>query len=106
MQKHITGLRTAAVALSIATVSLSITGCSATTIPTCSEYAAMADDTGLMSSTSDEQVDALQAALDEEGYETGAYNVSIAATEVVAYCNIYDGVANSNQDQPINNGIL
>ncbi|WP_119698839.1 hypothetical protein [Microbacterium halotolerans] len=81
-----------------------LTGCAAS-VPTCGEFAAMADDTGLLSSFSDEQTEAMDAALDAAGYEngvvSGAANRALAGTQIVAYCNIYDGVSNQNQSSSI-----
>lgn len=78
-----------------------LSACSAQATPTCSEYAEMASDTGLLSTRSSDQTDALKDALDKEGYDDGLSNQLIGHTDVLAYCNIYDGVANQNQDQPI-----
>lgn len=80
---------------------LSLGGCVGSDIATCAEYAKMADDTGLMSSPNSDQVKALKAALDEAGFADSESNRMLASTRVIAYCNIYGGVASSNQEQPI-----
>lgn len=87
-------------------LSFGIVGCAgAADIPTCSEYAQMAPDTGLLKPLNGDQQAALKDALRETGYDDSAYNVAIGSSEVLAYCNIYDGVANQNQDQPITNAL-
>lgn len=77
------------------------TSCSGPSIATCDEYAAMSESTGLLESRSPEQDEALSTALEAEDFDDGAYNMAIGHTEVVAYCNIYDGVAGQNHDEPI-----
>lgn len=82
-------------------------GCSAVesvvSTPTCAEYAAMSTDTGLMSDVNDKQRAALKGILAKHGKETGEQNVSLAALQVVAYCNIYGGHAGNNDQEPIDN---
>lgn len=83
-----------------------VSGCSAVglaAVPTCSEYAGMSPDTGLMSALSDDQKSAINNILAKHDRKTDQGNQMIAATQVVAYCNIVSGVANSNADQPIDN---
>jgi len=84
---------------------LSLSACGSPAIATCNEFAHMAPDTGLFVSLNSDQIRALKVALDAEDYDTGAYNVTIATTEVLAYCNIYDGEANANQYSPISDAL-
>lgn len=76
-------------------------GACSSSVPTCAEFAAMGDDTGLLTALTDEQTSALKAALDKEGFDDGSYNQTLGKTEVIAYCDIYGGVASANKDQPI-----
>lgn len=80
----------------------SLSGCGET-VATCDEYARMGSDTGLFNSANDAQSQALKVSLREAGYDDGALNRTLGHTEVVAYCNIYDGVAGNNKSQPISN---
>ena len=86
-------------------LALPLTACSSGSIPTCSEFAQMAPDTGLMSDFNSQQEKAVRAALSSGGYETGGINYAIGRTAILAYCNIYGGVANANKDSPISNAI-
>jgi hypothetical protein len=63
----------------------------------------MSPDTGLFSTMSSAQTGALQTSLKEAGYDDSAVNVSIGWGEVIAYCNIYDGIAGANSSSPISN---
>lgn len=79
-------------------------GCSAVglaSVPTCSEYAAMSSNTGLMSDLSDDQKSAIDNILVKHDRKSDASNEMIAATQIIAYCNIYGGVASSHKDDPI-----
>ncbi len=81
-------------------------GCtSLSAAPSCSEFAEMAPDTGLLTALNTEQEDAIQAALKSEGFETGAYNEAIAQTKIIAYCNIYAGSAGNNGSDLITEAI-
>lgn len=73
--------------------------------PTCQEFANMSEGTGLGASFTDEQNDAVRDALDAEGFDDGAYNLSIAHTEIISYCNIYEGNSGNNQDVSIREAI-
>ena len=87
-------------ALMIAVV---LSACSQVSVPTCSEFAGMHAGTGLLTELTSEQSRALSASLESRGFDGGAYNQAIGKGEVLAYCNIFDGVANANQAQPISN---
>ena len=94
------------VALVVAVVAiLSLTGCSGgpggTT--TCQQYAQMSPTTGLMSDLTAGQTTIVRDMLDQHNRQSDLTNVSIAAMQIVAYCNIYGGNAGSNKDQPIAN---
>ncbi len=78
-----------------------MSGCAAAKVATCSEYAAMAADTGLLSDINDEQRAAIKTALRAHSKTTDEGNVMVAALQIVAYCNIYGGRAGSNATQPI-----
>lgn len=82
---------------------LGLSGCAGEedNIPTCREFAQMEPDTGLLVAFNAQQVDAMKAALRAEGFDESAFNQAIAQGEILSYCNIYDGVANNNADQPI-----
>jgi hypothetical protein len=84
---------------------LSLTGCSGgpggTT--TCQQYAQMSPTTGLMSNLTADQTTVVRDMLDQHNRQSDLTNVSIAAIQIVAYCNIYSGNAGSNKDQPIAN---
>lgn len=82
---------------------ITFAACGSDSAHTCQDFAAMAPDTGLLVQFTSEQTSALKASLRSTGYDDGAHNQTIGRTEVLSYCNIYDGVANSNQDQPISN---
>ncbi len=70
-------------------------------VPTCSEYAAMSPDTGLMSNLSDAQGKAITNILSKHNRKDNETNRMIAATQIVAYCNIYGGKAGDHADDPI-----
>lgn len=74
-------------------------------IPTCAEYAAMGPETGIFVEPTSAQLDAMDAALLATGYEDDAYNRAIAHTEIIAYCNIYDGVAGGNETSLITTAV-
>lgn len=93
------------VLVGVALLAVTLTACSGASIPTCAEFAGMSPDTGLLSSFTSEQSAAVRAALDATGYDDGAYNQTIARTEILSYCNIYDGVANQNQSSPITEAV-
>lgn len=81
-----------------------LTGCGAvgsSSTPTCSEYAQMDPNTGLMSQTNADQRSAIKDILSKHDKDTGELNIQMAATQIVAYCNIYGGQAGNNKDQPI-----
>lgn len=81
-----------------------VSGCSAVglaKVPTCSEYAAMSSTTGLMSDLSDDQKSAIDNILTKHDRKSDASNQLIAATQIVAFCNIYSGKASSHKDDPI-----
>ncbi|HZK04988.1 MAG TPA: hypothetical protein VFC82_03975 [Actinomycetaceae bacterium] len=81
---------------------LGLSGCSGgDDIPTCREFAEMEPNTGLLVPFNAKQVDAMKAALRVEGFDEGSFNQGIARGEILSYCNIYDGVASNNPDQPI-----
>ncbi len=92
----------AAIAVMSTTV---ISGCSAVkaamTTPTCSEYAAMAEDTGLMADLSTDQRAAIAGMLAKHDKDDSETNVGLAALQIVAYCNIYGGKAGSHESDPI-----
>ncbi len=92
-------------AVVIIPLALVFAGCSGSNIPTCQEYAEMADSTGLGVGLSADQTSAIQRALDAEGFDDGALNVTIATGEILSYCNIYDGVANQNATQSITEAV-
>lgn len=94
--------------LGVATISalllLCVSGCASVgraAVPTCGEYAAMASNTGLFSDLSEEQRTALKNILVKHNRETTEQNLMIASVQVTAYCNIFDGAAGSNSDDPI-----
>lgn len=86
-------------------VVLGLAGCEAVaqaiSVPTCAEYAQMSPDTGLGSSLTSDQEAAITKILVANGREDSETNRLIAATQIVAYCNIYAGQAGSNADSPI-----
>ena len=84
-------------------VSLSLSGCGSAAVATCDQYAAMSSSTGLFSTPTSDQANALKVSLDAAGYDDGALNQSIGHGEVIAYCNIYEGVAGNNGSQLISN---
>lgn len=88
-----------------AVVALGVAGCSRGPggETTCSAFAAMAPDTGLMSNLSDQQTQVIQKMLGDHDKSTDATNMMLAQTQIIAYCNIYGGRAGSNADQPIQN---
>lgn len=65
----------------------------------------MDPETGLLTPFNDDQADAVKDALDKEGFDDGYSNQTLARTEIISYCNIYDGVASSNEDDPITEAI-
>lgn len=89
----------AACALVLAASSLS--ACGSSSDATCDEFAHMSPDTGLFSSMNSEQSSALKTSLKAAGYDDSALNLALGWSEVIAYCNVYDGVANANNSQPI-----
>lgn len=81
-----------------------IAGCSSVglaKVPTCSEYASLSPNTGLMSDLTDDQESALKNMLTKHDRKSSAENVTIAALQVTAYCNIVSGVANDHKDDGI-----
>lgn len=68
---------------------------------TCSTFAGMKSDTGLMSNASDEQQAVIRTMLRDHDRDTGVSNVSMAYLQIVAYCNIYGGRSGSNGNSPI-----
>lgn len=67
-------------------------------VPTCAEYAKMGPDTGLLVSATAKQEKTLKELLLDRGYSDDALNVSMAHSQVIAYCNIYAGVSSGNQN--------
>lgn len=61
----------------------------------------MSTDTGLFSGPTAEQQNVIRSMLRSGNRDDGATNVSIAFLQIVAYCNIFGGVASSNPDEPI-----
>ena len=70
---------------------------------TCEQYAQMAPDTGLMVNLSDDQANVIESMLEQHDRAHDSSTVSMAAMQIVAYCNIYAGKAGSNAGQPIGN---
>ena len=90
--------------LASAAIALSLTACgSEPPVATCSEYAQLAPDTGLFTSMNDDQDALLRELLTANGKRNDDQNVLAAHVKIIAYCNIYDGRAGGNEDQPISN---
>lgn len=68
---------------------------------TCSDYAALDSDSGLLSGPSDEQMKVLGNMLSDHDKMAG--QESMAHLSVIEYCNIYGGAAGNHQDEPIEN---
>lgn len=68
---------------------------------TCQEFAAMAPDTGLTTATTSEQDEEIKRALQAKDLDDGYMNRVKAKVQIVSFCNIYDGSANSRPDSPI-----
>lgn len=97
-------MRKIATVLTLAAVALSLTACgSEPPITTCSEYAALAPDTGLFTNMNDDQDALLRELLTANGKRNDDQNVLAAHLKIIAYCNIYDGRAGGNENQPISN---
>ena len=88
-----------------ALLALGTVGCSGQRGPTCAEYAGMGPNTGLFVAQTADQKDALKAALKAEGLDTGLVTLTLASAQVLAYCNIVDGVAYQNEDEAIANAL-
>jgi SAM-dependent methyltransferase len=86
-----------------ALLAMALSGCSSGPggETTCAKFASMDSRTGLLSSPNSEQTSVIKKMLDDHGKDTGAMNVSLAYMQIVAYCNIYDGVSSSNSTQSI-----
>ena len=90
--------------LASAAIALSLTACgSEPPVATCSEYAQLAPDTGLFTEMNDDQDALLRELLTANGKRNDDQNVLAAHLKIIAYCNIYDGRAGGNEDQPISN---
>jgi predicted small lipoprotein YifL len=90
--------------LASAAIALSLTACgSEPPVATCSEYAQLAPDTGLFTQMNDDQDALLRELLTANGKRNDDQNVLAAHLKIIAYCNIYDGRAGGNEDQPISN---
>ena len=100
---HFVARERATVAVAALMAATILTGCSEDKIATCDEFAQMASDTGVFVELNSAQTNALKASLRSEGWDDSAYNITIGKTEVIAYCNIYEGRAGQNNSQPISN---
>ena len=90
--------------LASAAIPLSLTACgSEPPVATCSEYAQLAPDTGLFTQMNDDQDVLLRELLSANDKRDDDQNVLAAHLKIIAYCNIYDGRAGGNEDQPISN---
>ena len=90
--------------LASAAIALSLTACgSEPPVATCSEYAQLAPDTGLFTQMNDDQDALLRELLSANDKRDDDQNVLAAHLKIIAYCNIYDGRAGGNEDQPISN---
>jgi hypothetical protein len=99
--------RRAAPAAQIAAVLtiLSLTGCSGGPggTPTCRQFAQMSPSTGLMSDLTADQTKVVRDMLDQHRRQGDATGVSVAALQIIQYCNIYGGRSGIHQDQAISN---
>lgn len=86
-------------------ITVSLAGCGGTSAPTtsCSEYAKMDPDTGLLTAVNADQEAVLKKLLVANDKRDDDQDVLAAHLSVIAYCNIYDGVAGGNSEQPISN---
>lgn len=90
------------VAGALMVLSFAACGASAPTT-TCSEYAKMDPDTGLLTAINAEQTAVLRNLLAANDLVDDDQNVMKAHIKIIAYCNIYGGAAGGNKDQPISN---
>lgn len=67
-------------------------------VPTCAEYAEMGPETGLFVEATAEQQRVLTELLSDRGYSDDSLNVAMAHTQIIAYCNIYDGASGGKGD--------
>ncbi len=70
---------------------------------TCEQYAQMGPDTGLLANLTDEQANVIKSMLEQHDRVHDSSTVSMAALQIVAYCNLYGGKAGSTAAQPIEN---
>lgn len=103
MPQHIRTSITA-VTLSVG-LALGVAGCSSGPggETTCADFAAMAPDTGLMSTLSDQQVKVIDKMLSDHERSTDVSNEMAAQLQITQYCNIYGGKSGSNADKAIEN---
>ena len=81
--------------------SLGLGGCTKAGDTTCSEFASMGSSTGLGADLTAEQQQTLTDMLEEQHAVEG--QEMVATVQVMSYCNIVDGQAQANADQPISN---
>lgn len=67
-------------------------------VPTCGEYAAMGPQTGLLVDPTTEQQRVLADLLTDRGYPDDSLNVAKVHTQIIAYCNIYNGASVDKAD--------
>ena len=90
--------------LASAAIALSLTACgSEPPVPTRSENAQLAPDNRLFTGMKDDQDALLRELLSANDKRDDDQNVLAAHLKIIAYCNIYDGRAGGNEDQPISN---
>lgn len=101
-----TPVRIASAVLTGLLLTSSLSGCSSENkgaSTSCSQFAEMGPHTGLMTQANDAQTKVIESMLKAHDKSTGAYNVTIATGQIVAYCNIYEGQSGSHQDEMVDN---
>lgn len=68
---------------------------------TCQQFAAMSSTTGLFSSPNSQQTKVIDNLLSANKKSTGSRNEQLAYTLILSHCNIYQGHANSNPDDKL-----
>lgn len=70
---------------------------------TCSQFASMDSETGLLGSPNDDQTTTIKSMLSAHDKATNDSNVRVAYLKFIQYCNIYGGQSGSNEDKTIDN---
>lgn len=83
-----------------------VTACAASQpATTCQQFAEMGPDTGLLTSMTSEQDAEIKRALQAKKLDDGYAGRVKAKIQILSFCNIYEGKANSRPDSPISDAL-